>query len=161
MEGPMNDTTTQADTAAIRALLVSLDRAWAAGDGAAYAAGFTQDATYTTFVGTVYHGRGDIARSHQALFGKFLKGTRLATQIDDVRFLTADVVVLTAHGDVYKKKAPKKLTKVQTYTVVREADGQWRIAAFHNTKRKTLMESVSFAFAPATTPADYVARPQR
>jgi uncharacterized protein (TIGR02246 family) len=156
----MNDTTTtQADTAAIRALLSDLDNAWAAGDGTGYAAGFTSDATYTTFVGTVYHGRDDIARSHQALFGKFLKGTRLATEIDSIRFLTPDVAVLTSRGDVYKKKAPSKLTKVQTYTVIRAADGQWRIAAFHNTKRKTLMESASFAFAPATAPAGYVARP--
>ena len=149
--------TTPAETE-IRALLDSLEQAWAKGDGEAYAAGFTEDATYATFVGTVYHGRADIARSHQALFDKFLKGTRMHGEIDEIRFLTPDVAVLIAHGDV-AKKAPKKPGKVQTYTIVREASGQWRVAAFHNTKRKGLMEAVSFALAPATAPADYVARP--
>ncbi|MEU5959036.1 hypothetical protein [Streptomyces sp. NPDC047525] len=43
--------------------------------------------------------------------------------------------------------------RVQTYTLVREQDGQWRIAAFHNTKRKPLMEAISFKAAPALVPA--------
>ncbi|MET8562612.1 hypothetical protein ABZV75_19155 [Streptomyces flaveolus] len=37
---------------------------------------------------------------------------------------------------------------MQTHTLVREADGAWRIAAFHSTRRKPLMEAVSFRFAP-------------
>ena len=151
--------TTPAETA-VRALFESLEQAWAAGDGTAYAAAFTEDATYATFVGTVYRGRADIARSHQALFDKFLKGTRMYGEIDEIRFLTPDVAVLVSHGDV-GKKAPKKPGKVQTYTIVREADGHWRVAAFHNTKRKGVMEAVSFALAPATAPADYVARSSR
>ena len=42
---------------------------------------FTEDATYTSFVGTHYRGRADIAASHAALFGKFLKGTKLFDEI--------------------------------------------------------------------------------
>ncbi|MEW2383530.1 hypothetical protein AB0873_15760 [Micromonospora sp. NPDC047707] len=42
---------------------------------------------------------------------------------------------------------------MQTYVLVRTADGGWRIAAFQNTKRKPLMEAVSFRFAPDLVPA--------
>jgi uncharacterized protein (TIGR02246 family) len=146
--------------AAIRTLLDQLDQAWAKGDGAGYAAGFTADATYTTFVGTVYRSREDIARAHQALFDTFLKGTKLAGEVQDIRFLGPDTAVVTACGEVYKRK-PKKPAKVQTYTLVREDDGQWRVAAFQNTKRRTLMEATSFAFAPATAPTGYAARGRR
>jgi hypothetical protein len=60
--------------------------------------------------------------------------------------------VVTTRGEVHKRK-PKKPAKVQTYAVVREPDGKWRVAAFQNTKRRKLMEAISFALAPATAPA--------
>ncbi|MDJ0385579.1 hypothetical protein QMF80_33085 [Streptomyces sp. G-G2] len=66
-----------------------------------------------------------------------------------------------------------KLSKIQTYTLVRDVArdgngdvardgngdvardgaGQWRIAAFQNTRRKPLMEAVSYRFAPGLVPA--------
>lgn len=145
---------TAQDRTAIEARITAAARAWAAGDGAAYGANFTDDATYVTFVGTLYHGREEIGRAHQALFDKFLKGSVLADDITGVRFLGPDAAIVTSRGDVAKHGArPGRLSKVQTYTLHREADGQWRIAAFHNTKRKPVMEKVSFAFAPETAPA--------
>jgi uncharacterized protein (TIGR02246 family) len=141
-------------TEQITALIDATIAAWATGDGTAYAANFTADATYITFVGTVYNGRDEIARAHQALFDKFLQGSSLWDDILDIRFLGPDTAVVTSRGDVGKHGTrPSKLSKVQTYTVMREADGRWRIAAFQNTKRKALMERISFAFAPETAPA--------
>ncbi|GAA2137015.1 SgcJ/EcaC family oxidoreductase [Glycomyces algeriensis] len=141
-------------TEQITALIDATVAAWASGDGEAYGSHFTADATYVTFVGTCYTGREEIARAHQALFDKFLQGSVLADEILGIRFLSPETAVVTSRGDVGKHGSrPAKLTKVQTYTVVREADGQWRIAAFQNTKRKALMEKISFAFAPETAPA--------
>jgi len=142
---------TQTDQTSVTEVIDSLADAWARGDADAYGAHFTEDATYITFVGTLYQGRDDIADSHRALFAKFLQGTRLAHEVVDVRFLGQDAAVLTTRGDTYKGAHPKKLTKVQTYTLVREGD-RWLIAAFHNTQRKSLMESISFRFAPETKP---------
>ncbi|SFJ10024.1 hypothetical protein SAMN05421835_10374 [Amycolatopsis sacchari] len=68
-----------------------------------------------------------------------------------MRFLGPDVAVLTTRGDNYKGAAPKKLPKVQTYTLVREGE-RWLIAAFQNTRRKALMERLTFRFAPETRP---------
>jgi uncharacterized protein (TIGR02246 family) len=140
------------DATAISALLDELVDAWNGGDGTAYGAAFTADASYVTYVGTVYHGGADIGRAHQVLFGSFLKGTRLASKTTSIRFYGADVAVVLTRGDTYKKN-PGRLRKVQTFTVVRQGDGRWRVAAFQNTMRKPLMEAISFRFRPASRPS--------
>ncbi|MDA1361840.1 SgcJ/EcaC family oxidoreductase [Glycomyces luteolus] len=145
-----------ADTEAVEAVIRDTVAAWNAGDATAYGACFTADATYVTWVGTRYQGRQEIARAHAALFRMFLKGSTLADEIVAVRFIGPDAAIVSSNGDVVKGgKRPEgvKLTKAQTYTIVREADGHWRIASFHNTKHKALMERISFAFAPETMPA--------
>ncbi|MEU6741944.1 SgcJ/EcaC family oxidoreductase [Streptosporangium sandarakinum] len=139
------------DIAAVRALLEETKEAWDRGDGIAYGAAFTDDATDVTFVGTVYRGAKEIGAAHQALFDSFLKGTRLSMEILDIRFYGPDTAVVVSRGDVHKGK-PKKLGKLQTYTVVRGADGRWRIAAIQKTKHNRLMEAFSFALQPATRP---------
>ncbi|MFF4341315.1 SgcJ/EcaC family oxidoreductase [Kitasatospora sp. NPDC001540] len=147
-------TATPADTAAVQALLRRSADAWAAGDGAAYGSCFTADATDVTYVGTVYRGGPEIGRAHQALFDSFLKGTRLDLELIDLRFHGPDTAVAVARGDVRKRTAKAgQLGKVATYTVVREADGRWRIAAVQKTARRPLMEAFSFRAQPATRPA--------
>ncbi|MFD0272714.1 SgcJ/EcaC family oxidoreductase [Kitasatospora sp. NPDC127111] len=142
------------DAAAIRALLDRSSAAWANGDGTAYGACFTEDATDVTYVGTVYRGGDEIGRAHQALFDSFLKGTALTVEITELRPLGPDAAIAVTRGDVAKRGArPKRLGKLATYTVVREADGSWRIAAVQKTQRKPLMEALSFRFRPMTRPA--------
>jgi uncharacterized protein (TIGR02246 family) len=143
---------TQPDLTAIQAVLQQSQEAWNRGDGTAYGACFTADATDVTFVGTVYHGGNAIGRAHQALFDSFLKRTRLTLEILDIRRYGADAAVVVTRGDV-AKGTPRRLGKLATYTVVRDGDGQWRIAAVQKTQRKPLMEAISFKFQPATRPA--------
>ena len=139
------------DNLDIRALVQRGQDAWNRGDGAAYGACFTADATDVTFAGTVYHGGVEIGRAHQALFDSFLKGTRLTVQILEIRRYGSDTAIVVTRGESSKGDA-KKLGKLATYTVIRDADGQWRIAAVQKTQRKPLMEAVSFRFQPATRP---------
>jgi uncharacterized protein (TIGR02246 family) len=106
------------DSAAIHALFERLTAAWDAGDGAAYGACFTADATYITYVGTLYRGAEEIGAAHQALFDSFLKGTRLACEVIDIRGTGPGIAVVITRGDTYKK-APGRLRKLQTNTVVR------------------------------------------
>ncbi|WP_405493974.1 SgcJ/EcaC family oxidoreductase [Streptomyces sp. NBC_00096] len=140
------------DRDAVCGVLASLARAWGAADADAYGALFTPDATYTTYVGTHYQGRGDITEAHRALFGGFVKGTKLADSILGIRFLGPDAAVVTSRGDTYEGGRPQELSKVQTYTLTREADGRWRIAAFQNTRRQPVMEKASFLLSPGTVP---------
>lgn len=143
---------TTTDTTAIRALIERSRDAWNRGDGAAYGACFTADATDVTYLGTVYHGGTEIGGAHQALFDSFLKGTRLTVDIVEIRRYGSDTAVVVTRGESSKGQ-PKKLGKLATYTVVREADGEWRIAAVQKTQRKTLMEALTFRMRPATRPA--------
>jgi uncharacterized protein (TIGR02246 family) len=145
---PMNATVTE-----ITAVLRRSQDAWNDGDGAAYGACFTPDATDVTFVGTVYRGADEIGGAHQALFDSFLKGTRLHLEVIETRFLTPDVAVVVTRGEV-AKKAPERLGKRATYTLVRDAGGTWRIAAVQKTKHNRLMEAISFRFQPRTVPAE-------
>ncbi|MEU6370206.1 SgcJ/EcaC family oxidoreductase [Streptomyces sp. NPDC046931] len=145
--------TTTHDVAAVTSVLNELVAAWERHDAEAYGELFTEDATYITFVGTFYQGRQDIVDSHRTLFAGFLKGSKLADEVLGIRFLGPDVAVVNGRGDTYKGKRPQKLAKIQTYTLVHQDDGKWRIAAFHNTKRRPLMESISHRFAPGLIPA--------
>ncbi|MDN2500830.1 SgcJ/EcaC family oxidoreductase [Nocardia nova] len=140
------------DTTAIRALIERSRDAWNRGDGAAYGACFTADATDVTYLGTVYHGGPEIGSAHQALFDSFLKGTRLTVDIVAIRRYGSDTAVVLTRGESAKGQA-KKLGKLATYTVVRESDGRWRIAAVQKTQRKTLMEALTFRLQPAARPA--------
>ncbi|MEV6583261.1 SgcJ/EcaC family oxidoreductase [Streptomyces sp. NPDC051582] len=141
------------DTAAVRALLQRSAAAWADGDGAAYGACFTEDATDLTYIGTLYRGSAEIGRAHQALFDGFLKGTRLDLDLVDLRFYGPETAVAVTRGDVRKSRAaPGRPGKLATYTLVREADRQWRIAAVQKTQRKPWMEAISFRVQPATRP---------
>lgn len=130
----------------------ALTQAWDAGDADAYGAGFTTDATYTSWVGTHYAGRDDIVEGHRALFGGVLAGTRLTDSYLSVRFVRPEVAVVATRGDTYEGDTPPQTPgKVQTYTVV-DDDGQWRIASFQNTKRNALMERVQFLVDPGSRP---------
>ncbi|MFJ2093866.1 SgcJ/EcaC family oxidoreductase [Streptomyces sp. NPDC087901] len=143
---------TTSDRDAVCGVLASLARAWGAADADGYGALFTTDATYTTYVGTHYQGRSDITEAHRALFGGFVKGTELADSILGIRFLGPNAAIVTSRGDTYEGSRPKELSKVQTYTLTRERDGQWRIAAFQNTQRQPVMEKISFLLSPDTVP---------
>ena len=136
----------------IRTLLQQTVDAWNRGDGTAYGAAFTDDATDVTFVGTIYRGGKEIGEAHQVLFDSFLKGTRLAMEVLEIRFYGPSAAVAVTRGDTYKGK-PKKLGKVQTYLLVRGEDGRWKIAAIQKTKHNALMEGISFRFQPKTKPA--------
>ncbi|MEV5652758.1 SgcJ/EcaC family oxidoreductase [Nocardia sp. NPDC052254] len=136
----------------IRALIQRSQDAWARGDGAAYGACFTDDATDVTYTGTVYHGGAEIGRGHQALFDSFLKGTGLTIEIIEIRHYGSDTAVVVTRGESAKGK-PARLGKLATYTVIRDGAGQWRIAAVQKTQRKRWMEALTFRLQPATRPA--------
>ncbi|ASF10540.1 hypothetical protein NBRGN_027_01310 [Nocardia brasiliensis NBRC 14402] len=127
--------TQHTDEAAIHALFDRQAKAWNEGDAAAFAAVFAEDADYVTWFGTHSKGRREIYESHLPVFEKYLKNTRLDGEITGFRFLTPDVAVVHGRGAVLKGRRRRTLrnTKVQTTIVVR-ADGEWRIAAFQNTK---------------------------
>ena len=132
-EAAANDS---AEEAAVRALYQQLMDGWNQGSGDAFAAVFTEDGDLIGFDGTHFKGRQEIAPFHQRLFDKWLKGSRLVGQVKDVRFLSPDVALMHAVGGTVlrgKSEPVPERDSIQTLVATRQ-DGEWRLAAFQNTR---------------------------
>ena len=88
-------TRTAADEDTIRAIHQRMIDAWNAGDAAAFAAPFTDEANFVAFEGTHLKGRREIASFHRRIFDTVVKGTRLQSEVKFVRLLNAVVGVCT------------------------------------------------------------------
>ena len=135
----------QADEAKIRALFEDLLGDWGRGDGEAYGSRFTEDADYVAFDGTHTRGRWEIAASHQQVFDRFLKGTRLTGRILSIKFPSPDVALVHATGGTVmrgKMKPSPERDSIQTLVAVREGT-EWRFAAFHNSRVRPISGSAA------------------
>lgn len=124
-----------ADAAAVQALIEGLTRAWNAGDGAAYGAGFTQGCDYVTFNGERLRGRAAVAQSHQALFDTHLKGSELIFESVDLRPVAGAILVHSVGNSrlAGQKRFSPSRRSLQTLLAVQSEEG-WRFTAFHNTR---------------------------
>jgi uncharacterized protein (TIGR02246 family) len=125
-----------ADEREIRALHRRMLDAWEAGDGEAFAAPFSDDALFVGFDGSVTRGRDQIASTHQELFDRWLKGSRLVEERTEVRFLGADVAIVHAVGGTVmrgKSEPAPERDSIQTLVAVRQAGG-WSFVSFQNTR---------------------------
>lgn len=126
------------------ALLERLLAAWAAGDAEAYADCFTPDARYVAFDGDMFVGREAIAAAHRPLFARWLKGSRLVQESIEVTPLSSGSVVAHGRGAVLPKgrtKVSARRRSTQTYVAV-ESGGEWRFAAFQNTRYRPFARSL-------------------
>jgi uncharacterized protein (TIGR02246 family) len=144
------------DEEAIRELLGRQVAGWDAGDAEAYASVFTPDADYVTFLGSHYQGRDAITTSYVPLFAKLLKGSRLRTEVTQLRFLTPDVALIHAKAAVVKsgRRRTRRNHRVNTSIAVRN-DGRWLLAASQNTTHRRLAEKLlsKLALRAAPSPA--------
>ena len=135
-----------ADEAAVRDLYRQLMDGWNRGSGEAFAAVFTEDGDLVAFDGTRFKGRKEIAPFHQQLFDKWLKGSRLVGQVEDVRFLSPDVAVMHAVGGTVmpgKTEPSPERESIQTLVATRQG-GEWRFAAFQNTRVRLMGNAAAF-----------------
>jgi uncharacterized protein (TIGR02246 family) len=129
------------DEAAVREVYQRFMDAWNRGSGAGLAAVFTEDGDLVGFDGTHLRGPQEIGPFHQRLFDKWLKGSRLVGQVSDVRFLGPDVAVMHAVGRTVlrgrRAPAPER-DSIQTLVATRQEGGDWRLAAFQNTRLRLI-----------------------
>jgi uncharacterized protein (TIGR02246 family) len=137
---------TGADEAVVRGLYKQLMEGWNRGSGAEFAAVFAEDGDLVAFDGTHFEGRQEIATFHQELFDKWMKGTRLVGRVKDVRFLSSDVALMHAVGGTMmrgKAEPSPERDSIQTLVAVRR-DGEWRLAAFQNTRLRIMRNGAAF-----------------
>jgi uncharacterized protein (TIGR02246 family) len=138
----MNSQTPQtaAEEDAIRAIHHRMIDAWNEGDGAGFAAPFTDDADFVAFEGTHLQGRQEIALFHQRIFDTVVKGSRLEGEVKFVRLLSSvlglmhSVVRVTLRGQT---KASPSRDSMQL-TVVTKRDREWRGQALMNARKLTM-----------------------
>lgn len=125
---------TAPDEAAIRAVVKSVEDAWNAHDGKAFAAPFAADADYVIVNGMYIKGREVIEQGHTQIFSTIYRESRNVATLKGVRFLRPDVAV--AHVEWHLEfKAGGETMKghaINTMVFTKEG-GKWSIAAFHNT----------------------------
>jgi uncharacterized protein (TIGR02246 family) len=146
MHDEKSTTNRVADEVAVRDLYRELMDSWNRGSGEAFAAVFTEDGDLVAFDGTHFEGRTQIAPFHQELFDKWMKGTRLVGRVKDVRFLSPDVALMHAVGSTIMrgKSVPSpERDSIQTLVATRQ-NGEWRLAAFQNTRLRIMRNGVAF-----------------
>ena len=129
------------DDTAIRGLLAELGEAWARGDGAGYGAVFTEDARYVTAPGNRLIGRQAIADGHDKIFRTIFRDTRLGRNYPvELQPIAPGVVLVHGCGSVLFRGEDERRVPpngLLTMVAIRQDDGDWRFAAFHNTPTGT------------------------
>jgi uncharacterized protein (TIGR02246 family) len=141
----LQQSTMDADEAAVRVLYQRTMDGWNQGSGEAFAAPFDDESDFVAFDGTHFKGRREIASSHQPLFDKWLKGTRLVGQFTSIRFLSPEVALMHATGGTVMRgksvPAPER-DSIQTLVAIKR-DGERRFAAFQNTRIRPIGRNVA------------------
>ena len=137
------------DEAAVRALYQQCMDGWNAGSSEAFAAAFAEDGHLVAFDGTHFESRRDMVSFHQPLFDKWLKGTRLVGRVTNVQFLAPDVALMHVLGGTIMrgKMTPSPVRdSIQTLVAIRQT-GQWKLAAFQNTRRRSMGPGIGSVLA--------------
>jgi uncharacterized protein (TIGR02246 family) len=128
----MSDNRAQ-DEAAIQAVLDDSYNAWEAGDADGMVARYTGDAT-AIMTGSL-RGSRDVIRESMALgFAGPLKGSSTSNKQVSLRFVGRDAaIVVSESGILFAGETEVPDTrKVNATWVFEKRDGQWLIAAYHN-----------------------------
>ncbi|BCA52963.1 hypothetical protein W02_01030 [Nitrospira sp. KM1] len=124
----------------IHRLYDRLIEGWNAGSGEAFASVFADDGDLIGFDGSHFKGRDQIGSFHQRLLDTHMKGSRLVGRIMSVRFVSPHAAVLHAIGSTIMPGASRpspSRDSIQTMVVIHR-DGEWRLAAFQNTRVRPL-----------------------
>ena len=121
------------DEAAIKAVLVDSYKAWDAGDADGMVANYTADAT-AIMTGSLRDSR-DVIRQNMALsFAGPLKGSSTYNKQLSIRFVGRDGAIVVSESAILfagETEVPDP-RKVNATWVFEKRDGQWLIAAYHN-----------------------------
>jgi uncharacterized protein (TIGR02246 family) len=122
------------DEAAIQAVLVDSYQAWAAGDADGMVANYTADAT-AIMTGSLRDSREVIRQSMARSFEGLLKGSSTYNKQLSIRFVGRDGAIVISESAILfagETEVPDDLRKVNATWVLEKRDGQWLIAAYHN-----------------------------
>ena len=121
------------DEAAIQAVLADSYKAWSAGDADGMVANYTTDAS-AIMTGSLRDSR-DVIRENMALsFAGPLKNTSTYNKQLSIRFVGRDAAIVVSESGILfgSQTEVPDAAKVNNTWVLEKRDGQWLIAAYHN-----------------------------
>ena len=136
----------KADEQAIKSVVAGFARSWNLPGMPGFADLFTEDADFVVISGRWLKGRDEIVHYHRDLLADVYKGSQLVADATTIRFLRSDsrgasglrqmgiAVVHTAWGVTYTKDGKEQKRTSLAVLIFAKAQGQWRIAAVHNTQ---------------------------
>jgi len=128
----MSDSRTD-DEAAIQAVLVDSYKAWEAGDADGMVANYTPDAT-AIMTGSLRDSRAVISENMALAFKGPLKDSSTYNKRLSLRFVGRDAAIVVSESGILfagQTEVPDA-AKVNATWVLEKRDGQWLIAAYHN-----------------------------
>lgn len=126
----------EADEAAIRQAVQTMQDGWNQKKGQVFASSFAQDHDYVVVNGMFLpkQTREGNAKAHQGLFDGVYKEVDLKLTLAKVRFLTPEIAVAHVQGFSHPKgKVEEKRQEVVITTVFQKGQEGWKIVAFQNT----------------------------
>ena len=125
--------TTGTQDRAVRAVFGQTSRAWADGDGDAFAAWYTPDAT-VVLPGVYLSGQDEIRETMAAAFAGSLRNTRRTHRVRSIRFTSpGTAIVITDSRTVPSGQAQATAQPWERATwVLSSRDGRWLITAYHS-----------------------------
>ena len=128
----MTSTTTAPELVAGE-MLARLEDAWNRGDGAAFGAPFTDDASFVTVRGELHVGSTAIGGGHAGIFATIYAGSTNRMQLVEAR-AAGDAVVATSRHTLDVPAGPLAgIHRATSTSVLVQRDGEWRMVASHNT----------------------------
>ncbi len=128
----MSDNRAQ-DEAAIQSVLLDSYNAWAAGDAAGMVANYTADAT-AIMTGSLRDSRDVIRESMALAFAGPLKDSSTSNKQLSLRFIGSDAAIAVSESGILfadETEVPQA-RRVNATWVFEKREGQWLIAAYHN-----------------------------
>ena len=132
----------------IHEIIRQMEAAWNAGNSAAFAAPFAEDADFVDILGRHHRGRAAIEAGHRQIFETIYRGSRNHYTVERIRFVRPDVAVGfirarllswlggavdDARRRLRQGEAMSEAQASMALTLARNHD-RWEIVAFQNTK---------------------------
>jgi uncharacterized protein (TIGR02246 family) len=116
-----------------RDVLARLEGAWNAGDGAAFGAPYTPDASFVTIRGELHHGP-EIGFGHAQIFATIYAGSTNRMELLEAHRVSDDVIVATSRNTLEAPHGPLAgVHAAMSTSVLVRSDDEWRIATTTNT----------------------------
>ncbi len=131
----MTNDSKQLDTKQILGdVLAELEAAWNAADGTRFGDAFTVDADFVNIRGEHHKSAVAIGAGHQGIFDSIYRGSTVRYTALSAEPIAEGCVLGIAAGHLEVPAGPLQGTYRSTLTaVLLDADGTWKVRAFHNT----------------------------